>query len=137
VKTQLLRPLSLLVLPAALVISCQGSPPTTQQIAVNNLTQGAVQLKLRKGETTQTEVLESFGAPNITTLDSDGREVWTYRRHATVTAEGTSNSYFNIVVFGASSGSGTASTTSQTTTLIIKFSADKKVSEFRSLTSSF
>jgi len=55
-------------------------------MAQNNLTHGAVQLKLQKGSTTQNDVIEAFGAPNITTIDGDGKEVWTYRRHATVTS---------------------------------------------------
>ncbi len=103
----------------------------------NPLTHGAVQLKLQKGVTTQNDVLEAFGAPNITTIDGDGREVWTYRRHATVTAGESSSSYFNVLVFGAQSGSGSGSSSSQSMTLIIKFDPDKKVSDFQSMSSSF
>ena len=102
-----------------------------------NLTHGAVQLKLRKGVTTQTDVIEAFGAPNIATRDGDGREVWTYRRHATVTSFAGSDAYFNILVFGASGRSGSESTTSQSMTLIVKFDESQRVSDFRSLASSF
>jgi outer membrane protein assembly factor BamE (lipoprotein component of BamABCDE complex) len=94
-------------------------------------------LKLQKGVTTQNDVIEAFGAPNITTIDGDGREVWTYRRHATVTTAGGNSSYFNILVFGAQSGTATGSQSSQSMTLVIKFDADKKVSDFRSIASSF
>jgi hypothetical protein len=37
---------------------------------------------LQKGVTSQTEVLEKFGSPNIATTDGD-MEVWTYQRHGT------------------------------------------------------
>jgi hypothetical protein len=36
----------------------------------SNLTHGLVQLTLKKDVTTKAEVLETFGAPNITTIDA-------------------------------------------------------------------
>jgi hypothetical protein len=120
--------------------ACQSNAPQTtppQQMAQNNLTHGAVQLKLQKGSTTQNDVLEAFGAPNITTIDGDGKEVWTYRRHATVTSGSGQNSYFNILVFGASSESGGGSSSTQSMTLVIKFGPDKKVTDFQSMATSF
>ena len=124
-----------------LITACQSNTPQqplpTQPVVQNNLTHGAVQLKLKKGSTTQNDVIEAFGAPNITTLDGDGNEVWTYRRHATVTSGSGENSYFNILVFGASSESGGNSSASQSMTLVIKFGADKKVNDFKSMAISF
>mgnify|MGYP001038921114 FL=1 len=38
-------------------------------------THGNVQINLKKGITTKTEVLEKFGAPNVATTDSSGLEV--------------------------------------------------------------
>lgn len=124
------------------IIGCQSNPPPSPPAPAvtasnNNLTHGAVQLKLQKGVTTQTEVLEAFGAPNISTIDGEGREVWTYRRHATVTSTTGSNAYFNVLVVGASGGQGTESTSTQSMTLIIKFDENKRVSDFRSMASSF
>jgi hypothetical protein len=113
------------------------STPPPQSMAQNNLTHGAVQLKLQKGTTTQNDVVEAFGAPNITTIDGNGKEVWTYRRHATVTSGSGENSYFNILVFGASSESGGGSSSTQSMTLVIKFGPDKKVTDFQSLATSF
>ena len=123
------------------IAACQSNAPQTtpppQPMAQNSLTHGAVQLKLQKGSTTQNDVLESFGAPNITPIDGDGQEVWTYRRHATVTSGSGQNSYFNILVFGASSESGGNSSSSQSMTLVIKFGPDKKVTDFKSMATSF
>ena len=117
---------------------CQSAAPQPiQQVAQNNLTHGAVQLKLQKGTTTQNDVILAFGAPNITTIDGDGNEVWTYRRHATVTSAAGSNSYFNIVVFGSASDSAGVTASSQSMTLVIKFGPDKKVTDFRSMATSF
>ena len=103
----------------------------------NMLTHGGVQLTLKTGETTQAEILDAFGAPNIATMNASGREVWTYRRHATVTRASGSDTYFNILVFGTSGGSREQASSSRTMTLIIKFDENSVVYDFRSMSSSF
>ncbi|WP_138378751.1 hypothetical protein [Luteithermobacter gelatinilyticus] len=115
----------------------------------NTLTHGMVQMTLKVGETTQLAVAEAFGAPNITTIDGNGQEVWIYRRHATVSTSKTNSKSFVIglgfgaggVGGGAGAGIGNATTgfeqSSRTMTLIIKFNGEKIVSDFRSRSSSF
>jgi len=44
----------------------------------SNLTFGMVKKSLIKGQTNQAEILNMFGAPNITTKNKSGEEVWTY-----------------------------------------------------------
>ena len=96
------------------------------------ITHGSVQLHLQKGKTTQTEVLEKFGAPNIATTDGEF-EVWTYQKHGTSTkASGVGGS---LILVGASTSG--FSQNSRTMTLIIKFDNSKVVSEFNSRYSSF
>ena len=99
----------------------------------SNLTQGAVQLYLKKGETTQADILEKFGAPNIATIDGQGNEVWTYQRHATVSKS--SSSYGTLILLGGSSSGFEES--SRTMTLIINFNSQKVVTDFKSMYSSF
>lgn len=138
---------------ACLTMIFLGTPVVAKETAyeetANKLTHGMVQLTLRVGQTTQVEILEAFGAPNITTLDGSGREVWVYDRHATVSAS--KDSGFSIgVLVGAASGDAIAgsglgfgkskSNTSESTramTLIIKFDETKKVVDFKSRSSSF
>ncbi|WP_225010282.1 MULTISPECIES: hypothetical protein [Novosphingobium] len=115
----------------------------------NTLTHGMAQMTLHVGATTQDDVLQTFGAPNITTLDAAGQEVWVYDRQATVTSSGSSGFSIGMLLGAAGSGVGGAgglgfgssksrsSQTQRTMTLIIKFSADKKVSDFKSRSSSF
>lgn len=50
----------------------------TQQTAKPALTYGAVKKHMVKGVTTQAEIIELFGSPNITTKSKGGDEVWTY-----------------------------------------------------------
>ena len=115
----------------------------------NTLTRGMAQMTLHVGTTTQTEVIETFGAPNITTLDAQGQEVWVYDRQATVTSSGSSGFSIGMLVGGGGGGAGGggglgfgsskshSSQTQRTMTLIIKFGPDKRVTDFKSRSSSF
>ena len=118
---------------AGLLVGCATSSNQTETEKNSPLTHGNVQLSLKTGTTTQTEVLEKFGAPNITTIDGQGREVWTYQKHATVSKA--SGGYATILILGGSSSGFEQS--SRTMTLIIKFGPDKVVSDFSSMYSSF
>ena len=115
----------------------------------NKLTHGMVQLTLQVGQTSQLEVLEAFGGPNITTIDGAGNEVWIYDRHATVSSSKASNFSIGMLIgaggggvagggglgFGKSKAKAEQSTRAMT--LIIKFDGTKKVVDFKSRTSSF
>jgi outer membrane protein assembly factor BamE (lipoprotein component of BamABCDE complex) len=101
------------------------------------LTQGNVQMSIAVGKTTKTEVLENFGAPNITTRDGAGREVWSYQRHATVSQSSSKSSFFTILLAGAGSSADGFSQSTRTMTLIIKFDASDVVADFRSRSSDF
>jgi len=115
----------------------------------NMLTHGMAQMTLHVGTTTQEDVITTFGAPNITTLDAQGQEVWIYDRQATVTSSGSSGFSIGMLVGGvggaAAGGGGLgfgkskshSSETQRTMTLIIKFGPDKKVVDFKSRSSSF
>ena len=91
----------------------------------------------KEGETTQTQVIEAFGAPNITSIDGSGQEVWTYQRHATVAQSSSSSNYWTIILVGGDSHAAGFEQTQRTMTLIIKFGANKVVSDFRSRYSEF
>ena len=88
-------------------------------------THGNVQLTLKKGVTDQSEVLNNFGPPNIATIDSEGREVWTYQKHATIAKSEQAGSYGTIILFGGSASSSGFEQSSRTMTLIIKFDKQK------------
>jgi len=115
----------------------------------NSLTHGMAQMTLRVGQTTQLEVIEAFGAPNITTLDAQGNEVWIYDRQATVSMSKDSGFSIGMLLgaacgnVGGGGGLGFGSSKSKTTqtsrtmTLIIKFGGNKVVSDFKSRSSSF
>lgn len=112
--------------------------PTTD--SANPLTSGNVTLTLRKNQTTQTEVLEVFGAPNLVTSNADGEEVWTYQKHATVASASASSGFATIILAGAQTSRSGFEQSSRTMTLIIKFKEVKGVKtvvDFSSRASSF
>ena len=101
------------------------------------LTHGNVQLTLRSGVTTKNEVLESFGAPNITTRDSEGKEVWTYQRYGRVIESSRAASYATVLLFGSQQQRGGVESSNRSMTLIITFNDDDIVDSFNSRYSSF
>ena len=137
---------AMLVLGVAIAsVSCT-APSQSAPERNSTLTQGQVQMNLQVGETRKAEVLEAFGAPNITTRDGDGMEVWTYQRSARVSQSTSRSGLWSILLapgargagglLGASSSSG-FETTSRMITLIIEFDAADVVSDFRSRTADF
>ena len=142
------RNLFAVVAGVAVLLSAPVAPASAKEDA-NPLTHGMVQMTVRVGATTQAEILETFGAPNVTTIDGTGQEMWVYDRQATVTSD--SSSGFSIgMLIGAGGGDvggggglgfgkkkSRSETSSRSMTLIIKFDSKKVVSDFRSRSSSF
>lgn len=133
----------------SLILCCVVPAQLSAQDTANMLTHGMVQLSLHVGTTSQAEVIEALGAPNITTIDGSGREVWVYDRHATVSASSSSSFSIGILVGGVGAGVGAGGglgfgkgknkheESSRSMTLIIKFDEAKKVIDFKSRSSSF
>lgn len=101
------------------------------------LTQANVQLNLKKGETTQADVLGAFGAPNIITTDGSGAEVWSYQKNSMTATSSSDGYYATIILAGINSGSGTRNQSTKTATLIIKFDQSKKIKDFKFMSANF
>ncbi|HEY9746166.1 MAG TPA: hypothetical protein V6C99_08115 [Oculatellaceae cyanobacterium] len=93
-------------------------PVQAAQTNESPLTHGNVQRFIRKGVTTQSEVLERFGSPNITTIDGEGNEVWTYQAHASEGQSSAKNVYGTVALAGAAKRTIGFSQSSKTMTLI-------------------
>jgi hypothetical protein len=125
---------------STLFLSACVQAPTVTSNAANTLSSGQVTLTLKKNQTTQTEVLEKFGAPNLVTSNADGEESWTYQRHATVSNASSSSAFATIILAGVNATTSGFEQSSRTITLIIKFkemNGVKLVSDFSSRASSF
>ena len=103
----------------------------------SELTQGMVQMNLEVGKTTKADVIETFGAPNITTRDSSGNEVWTYQRQAQISQSSSSSGFIFVIIAGKSSEASGFETSSKMMTLIIKFDGNDIVTDFKSRESNF
>jgi outer membrane protein assembly factor BamE (lipoprotein component of BamABCDE complex) len=93
------------------------------------MTLGLVQKEIRVGMS-QADVASALGSPNIVTKDSEGKETWVYDKIATEASYSRSQSYGTILILGFSTGSGAASTTQRTLTVVIKFSERGLVDSF-------
>lgn len=106
---------------------------SVQPVQKGNLTPGMAKTKIIKGQTSQNEILEVFGPPNIVTRNKSGNEVWTYDKASVET--GTSDVYGTILIAG---GSGSrSSTSSRTFTLMIEFDDKNVVNDFSYRSSAF
>lgn len=116
------------------------------------LTAGQVKMTVKAGETTQNEVFQSLGAPNVVALQSGSGEIWTYDQ---IKVRRTSQGYAAGAYFGTLFGFdnfrngigdagaeiggsvGTSTTSIRTATLIIRFDTDEKVASYKMLVTSF
>ena len=103
----------------------------------SNLTQGNVQMNVVEGKTNKSEILEVFGAPNITTRDASGVEIWTYQRAGQATQSSSKSGGWSVIFTGQSYSNSGFSSNSRMMTLIIKFHDADIVSDFSSRTSNF
>lgn len=126
-----------LILTIGILMSACVVPPQPLTDRNSQLTQGNVQMNLIVGKTSKVEVLENFGAPNITTRDGAGREVWTYQRSAQVAQSSSQSGYWTIILAGQSNSSSGFETGSRMITLIIKYDKNDIVVDFRSRVSNF
>lgn len=125
---------SITILIVVLLIGCVTSPPPLPN--ASPLTQGNVQLTLVKGETTQNQVLQSFGPPNVSTINAEGQEIWTYQRMAIASSSGLTSNAFTVILFSNTSAREASERSQSTTTLIITFEKGT-VSDYRSLSTQF
>lgn len=109
-------------------------PVTTRN---SNLTTGNVEMNIKVGQTTKSDVLEHFGAPNVTTTSASGLDIWSYQRQATVSQSSSKSGYWTVILAGGGSSASGFEQTQRTMTLIIKFSEKDIVADFKSRYSEF
>jgi len=110
----------------------------------DRVTVGTVQKEVRKGMSAA-EVASVLGSPNIVSGDGEGQETWIYDKIATDVTYSRSSGTIVGLIFGSSAGgagvgstsAGSRSTSQRTLTVIIKFDADSRVSDFSYRSSRF
>jgi hypothetical protein len=115
------------------LIGCATFPRSNEPTQKSNLTSGTVKKEIIKGETSQAEVLELFGAPNIITKNSDDDEVWNYNKMSFEKVSGSDSG--GIIFWGGSRAMSTATTKSFD--LIIVFDENDVVKDYSVISASF
>ena len=95
----------------------------------SNLTFGVVKSKIIKGSTTQAEILEIFGSPNLVSKNKSNNEVWSYNKMSTVNKQGGTD-----CLFGARASQ---SSSAQSFDLIITFDSNDIVSDYSVISTSY
>ena len=88
----------------------------------SNLTIGVVKSQIKKGQTSQEEILKLFGAPNLVSKNKSNKEVWSYNRMSVEQKAGSTDFF--------SGQRASQSSTSKSFDLIITFNEDDVVSDY-------
>jgi len=114
------------------------------------LSYGSVTATVKKNVTTQSDLINMFGGPNISTTDADGTETWVYERTSSMSdSAGTADQKHLDAFFGGGAGigggavgggvaGGAAKQNNQqrtvnsvrTLTVVVKFNPDKTVKDY-------
>ena len=106
---------------------------TIQPAQKSNLTAGMVKKEIVKGVTTQNDILEVFGAPNIVTKNKSDNEVWTYDKMSV--EKSATEGYGTIIIAGI--GGSNSSASIRTFTLMIEFDDSEVVKDYSYRSSAF
>ena len=110
----------------------------------SNLTVGMIKSKIIEGKSTQNDVIELFGAPNLVTTNSQGNEVWTYNKNSYNTKETSGSANAGIVetgailgIFGASASSAVSNASTSSIDFIITFNKNGVVEKYKIISASY
>jgi len=139
--------------PPAATPSQQAVSAPPAQSGASALSYGAVTSQVVKDKTTQADLLQLFGGPNISTTDNDGVETWVYERSVTQTDVSSRSQNWQAAAgldlfFGhggvnaqAGGGQGAAassvSSSFRSLTVVVKFNANKTVKDYSVRSSQF
>ena len=115
---------------AAGLVSCTSAQKAPQK---SNLTPGVVKSAVKKGVTSQTEILQLIGSPNIISKNKEGEEVWTYSRQSFDAESGSFGG--GLFLFGG--GKAFSSSASASFDLIITFDSRNIVKDYSLVSSQF
>ena len=137
--------------PATALSNSVAAPPA--QSGASALSYGVVTAAVERGKTTQLELIQLFGGPNISTIDGEGVETWVYERSVSQTDAANKspnwqaaanlglsfgNAQLGASGGGGSSGSGFSSASSfRSLTVIVKFNPNKTVKDYSVRASQF
>jgi hypothetical protein len=114
------------------------SGPRQRQVVDDSekLSIGTVQRFIKNGMFSD-EVIFALGAPNMVTRNAAGNETWIYDKVHSEYETDHSEDGFRLILFGAQSSRTRSKSKERTLTIIIRFDADSRVSDFSYRSTSF
>jgi len=116
-----------------LLSGCVRFPETEKTTSNSKLTVGMTKKIIKKGETTQSEILSSFGSPNLITKNRSSNEVWNYNKMSFESKEGRDGG--SLIFWGGSRAMTT--TTTKSFDLIIIFNDKDIVKDYSIIYASY
>ncbi|WP_118138759.1 hypothetical protein [Oceanicella sp. SM1341] len=126
----------------AALAACTPASEHARDVAAANsaddkLTVGVVQREIHVGMT-GSDVASVLGSPNVVTSNSGGGETWIYDKISTQSAySGSSGGVNALFLAGVGANAAASATTQRTLTVIVKYDATGRVSDFSYRQSSF
>lgn len=125
---------SVLLLTAVILTGACASYPMEQEPAQrSDLTAGTVKARIVKGKTTQAEILQWFGSPNVITKNRSNDEVWNFNKLAFQSVEGGDG--WSLILLGGSRA--VQSTTTRSFDLIVIFDENDIVKDYSVISAQF
>jgi hypothetical protein len=112
--------------------SCAG-PKVDEAPQKSALTFGMIKTKIIEGRTAQSEILQTFGSPNIVTKNKEGEEVWTYSKQS---SDSSSGGYYGTLIL-AGGHKESSSRSMNTLDLFITFDKSDIVKKYSVVQSQF
>lgn len=110
-----------------------GCASTEKPVQKSNLSMGTVKRTIIKGRTTQSEVVQMLGSPNLVTRNSHDEEVWTYSRQSYDSESGGFGG--GLILFGGHKAFSSGS--SNSFDLILTFDKHDVVKDYSAVQSQF
>ncbi|MBN1783767.1 MAG: hypothetical protein JW812_02245, partial [Alphaproteobacteria bacterium] len=96
-----------------------------------------VKSQIVKGQTTQTEVIQMLGSPNMVSKTKGGDEVWTYSKQSYDSSSASSAYGVGLIFAGFSGGKSNRSSTVSTFDLMITFDKNDVVKDYSVVSSQY
>lgn len=119
------------------LISCSNTQVPQENTQKSNLTVGIIKTRVIEKQTTQTEILQLFGSPNLITTSSQGEEVWTYSKSSFKASSSSRNTVFGAVFVAESESLAISDASTTNLDLIIVFNKNGIVDRYNLISASF
>lgn len=120
-----------------LVITACSNQTIIEPEQKSNLTVGVIKTKIIEGRTTQDEIMNLFGAPNIITTNTEGKEVWNYNKSSYQSGAQGKSSGWSLLLAGNSKSSVVSTSSTASMDLIIIFNKQGIVERYKVISASF